>query len=194
MADSTRPAPERDEPADELAADATPTNDTPELTPEGAELAREDLVDPPDDVAVALDETDAEELLDAEEVVDETPDKGDPEDVVIDDEDQLDKPTDVARQAKSARPKPVQRNLTVAPVKKSKPTPKQSDAKIVERKRTTPPQFVRQSAGELKKVVWPTRATLGQYFLVVLVFVTFIMFFVAGLDALFGWLMLLWLS
>ena len=45
-----------------------------------------------------------------------------------------------------------------------------------------------------KKVVWPTRATLGQYFLVVLVFVTFIMFFVAGLDALFGWLMLLWLS
>lgn len=194
MADSTKPTPERDEPADELTTDPTPADDTPEFTPEGADLAREDLADPPGEVEVAPDETEAEELLDSVEVIDETPDAGDPDDVEIDDEEQLDEATAEAAKARSSRPKPVKRNQTVAPVKKAKPTPKQSTTKVVERKRTTPAQFVRQSAGELKKVVWPTAGTLRQYFLVVLVFVTFIMFFVAGLDALFGWLLLLWLS
>ncbi|MGI5950726.1 MAG: preprotein translocase subunit SecE [Brooklawnia sp.] len=183
MADSNKPTPESDEAAAERA---------PDVTPQGPELAREDLPDPAGEVKVAPGETEAEELLDAVEVVDETPDSGDPEDVVIDDADQLSEATTAARRARSA--KPVKRNLTVAPVKKSKPTPRQSEARVVERKRTTPAMFVRQSVGELKKVVWPTAGTLRQYFIVVLVFVTFIMFFVAGLDALFGWLMLLWLS
>lgn len=191
MADSNKPTPESDEAAAERAPDVTPQG--PEDSPAGPELAREGLPDPAGEVEVAPDETEAEELLDADDVVDETPDSGDPEDVVIDDADQLSEATTAARRARSA--KPVKRNLTVAPVKKSKPTPKQSEARVVvERKRTTPAMFVRQSVGELKKVVWPTAGTLRQYFIVVLVFVTFIMFFVAGLDALFGWLMLLWLS
>ena len=54
--------------------------------------------------------------------------------------------------------------------------------------------YLEQAIGELKKVVWPTAATTRQYFVVVLVFVLFIMAFVAGLDALFGWLLLLWLA
>ena len=46
--------------------------------------------------------------------------------------------------------------------------------------------------GELKKVVWPTGEQTGQYFVVVLVFVLFIMAVVAGLD--FGLTrLLLWL-
>ena len=43
-------------------------------------------------------------------------------------------------------------------------------------------------------MVWPSGATTRQYFFVVLVFVLFIMLIVAGLDALFGWLLLLWLG
>ena len=51
-------------------------------------------------------------------------------------------------------------------------------------------KFFRDTKSELKKVVWPTGDQLWRYFVVVLVFVLFIMFFVAGLDALFGWLLL----
>ncbi len=93
-----------------------------------------------------------------------------------------------------AKPKPVKRNQTVAPVKKTKPTRKQSEATRTEHKRTTPVQFTKQAIGELKKVVWPTASTTRQYFIVVLIFVLFIMAFIAGLDAFFGWLLLLWLS
>ena len=79
-------------------------------------------------------------------------------------------------------------------LRKARPTPKREDAHAPARKRTTPVQFVRQSVGELRKVVWPSGATTRQYFFVVLVFVLFIMLIVAGLDALFGWLLLLWLG
>ncbi|NLA28921.1 MAG: preprotein translocase subunit SecE [Propionibacterium sp.] len=79
-------------------------------------------------------------------------------------------------------------------MKKTKPTRKQSEATRTEHKRTTPVQFTKQAIGELKKVVWPTASTTRQYFIVVLIFVLFIMAFIAGLDAFFGWLLLLWLS
>lgn len=49
-------------------------------------------------------------------------------------------------------------------------------------KRTTPVQFVRESIGELKRVVWPTAAQLRQYFVVVLVFVVLIIAYVSLLD------------
>ena len=193
--------------ADDTVLDATELtiDDAPELisdeaiddalTPDGAELTDVDLVDPPGEVEVAADETEAEELLEADDEIDDTPDKADPEDIEIADEEQLEEATAVARVAKSTKPKPIKRNQTVAPVRKSKPTPKRDDAhNTVVAKRTTPVQFVKQSAGELKKVVWPSASTTQQYFFVVLVFVLFVMFFVAGLDALFGWLLLLWLG
>ncbi len=52
--------------------------------------------------------------------------------------------------------------------------------------RTSPITFYRQVIAELKKVVWPTRPQVVNYFWVVLVFVLIMMAFVAGLDFGFG--------
>ncbi len=48
-------------------------------------------------------------------------------------------------------------------------------------------EFSRQSAAELRKVIWPTGDQLRQYFVVVLIFVLFIITFVGLLDLFFGW-------
>lgn len=53
-------------------------------------------------------------------------------------------------------------------------------------KRTPPLTFIRQVAAELRKVVWPTRPQVVQYFFVVLFFVLFMMALIAGLDYIFG--------
>ena len=52
--------------------------------------------------------------------------------------------------------------------------------------RTTPVRFVRQSIGELRKVVYPTGQQLINYFIVVLVFVLFVIAYVSLLDLGFG--------
>jgi preprotein translocase subunit SecE len=52
--------------------------------------------------------------------------------------------------------------------------------------RTSPVTFLRQVIAELRKVVWPTRPMVVNYFFVVLVFVVVMMAFVAGLDFGFG--------
>ena len=46
--------------------------------------------------------------------------------------------------------------------------------------------FYRQVVAELRKVIWPSRQQLVTYTLVVLVFVSFMVALVAGLDFLFG--------
>jgi preprotein translocase subunit SecE len=52
-----------------------------------------------------------------------------------------------------------------------------------ERKKRTPPrQFLREVRTELKKVAWPTRGEVITYTVVVLVSVTFVTFYVFGLD------------
>ena len=56
----------------------------------------------------------------------------------------------------------------------------------VKRERTTPIRFVRQSIGELRKVVYPTGQQLINYFIVVLVFVLFVIAYVSLLDLGFG--------
>ena len=71
--------------------------------------------------------------------------------------------------------------------KKGQATPKQRAGGVRTQKRTTPAQFVRESAGELRKVVWPTSSQLRQYFVVVLVFVLLVILYVSALDLLFGW-------
>lgn len=53
-------------------------------------------------------------------------------------------------------------------------------------KRTAPLTFYRQVVAELRKVVWPTRPQVVNYFFVVLFFVLIMMAFVATLDFLFG--------
>ena len=82
-----------------------------------------------------------------------------------------------ARSGSSVRP----RGAAVTPRPKGAPTARRDSAPARER-RTTPPQFVRQSVGELRKVVYPTGAQLGNYFVVVLVFVLFIIAFVSLID------------
>ncbi len=52
--------------------------------------------------------------------------------------------------------------------------------------RTSPITFYRQVVAELRKVVWPTRPQVVNYFWVVLVFVLIMMAIVAGLDYGFG--------
>jgi preprotein translocase subunit SecE len=75
-------------------------------------------------------------------------------------------------------------------VRKTKPTPKRDQSGQAEHHATTPAQFVRQSIGELRKVVWPSGETVRQYWIVVLVFVAFIMAFVSLLDYGLGQLLL----
>ena len=57
---------------------------------------------------------------------------------------------------------------------------------LAKRERTTPLKFVRQSVGELRKVVYPTGQQLINYFVVVLVFVLFVIAYVSLLDLGFG--------
>jgi preprotein translocase subunit SecE len=57
----------------------------------------------------------------------------------------------------------------------------------VKPERTTPVKFVRQSIGELRKVVYPTGQQLINYFVVVLVFVLFVIGYVSLLDLGLGW-------
>ena len=96
------------------------------------------------------------------------------------------KASDGKSDGKEASSRPVRR-VTQAPVKKGKATKKRDETVEVSSGRTTPWGFVRQSVAELKKVVWPKGDTVGQYFLVVLIFVLVVMTIVAGLDTFFGW-------
>lgn len=152
--------------------DAHPANQDPATSDEPSD----DVVGKPADDQVDLSEAEAQ-------LADEA-------DIAASD---ADKSADAA--AKAPKSKPIKRNQTVAPVKKAKVTPKQSQAKKSrENKRATPVQFTKQAVAELAKVVWPTANASRQYFVVVLVFVLFIMAFVAGLDALFAWGLLKWLA
>lgn len=58
------------------------------------------------------------------------------------------------------------------------------------RQRTSPRQFLREVRSELRKVAWPSRKELFSYSLVVLVSVSLITAYIAGLDQLFGTLIL----
>jgi preprotein translocase subunit SecE len=71
------------------------------------------------------------------------------------------------------------------PTPKGTPTSKR-DQPAKREPRTTPAKFVRQSVGELRKVVYPTGEQLIKYFVVVLVFVLFIIAYVSVLDLAFG--------
>jgi preprotein translocase subunit SecE len=72
------------------------------------------------------------------------------------------------------------RGRTRSPTPKTSATAKRDQP--VKRERTTPLKFVRQSIGELRKVVYPTGQQLINYFIVVLVFVLFVIAYVSLLD------------
>jgi preprotein translocase subunit SecE len=54
------------------------------------------------------------------------------------------------------------------------------------RERTRPRQFLREVRGELRRVAWPSRKEVASYSVVVLVTVTLMMAYIAGLDTVFG--------
>jgi preprotein translocase subunit SecE len=83
-----------------------------------------------------------------------------------------------AAAARGSTALPAPRKAASAP--KGTPTAKR-DVEQTEQ-RTTPVAFVKQSVGELRKVVYPTGQQLGNYFVVVLVFVLFIIALVSLLD------------
>jgi preprotein translocase subunit SecE len=64
---------------------------------------------------------------------------------------------------------------------KGRPTPSQRRGPA-KKERTGPVRFVRESIGELRKVVYPTGQQVLQYFVVVLVFVLFVIAYVSLLD------------
>ena len=73
------------------------------------------------------------------------------------------------------------------PARAPKGTPTNKRDQPIKRERTTPIKFVRQSIGELRKVVYPTGQQLINYFVVVLVFVLFVIAYVSLLDLGLGW-------
>jgi preprotein translocase subunit SecE len=73
------------------------------------------------------------------------------------------------------------------PGRAPKGTPTKKRDQPVKRERTSPIKFVRQSIGELRKVVYPTGQQLINYFVVVLVFVLFVIAYVSLLDLGLGW-------
>lgn len=83
-------------------ADGQSPSSDDELAPTGEDLASGKLPDT-DDYEVVDEE--AEELTGADGEPDSTPDKGDPQDVVVDDPEQLDEAEDAARKARSSRPR-----------------------------------------------------------------------------------------
>ncbi|GAA1432800.1 hypothetical protein GCM10009616_23220 [Microlunatus lacustris] len=73
-----------------------------------------------------------------------------------------------------------------APQGKGEATPSR-DRRPEKARRTGPAGFVKESVGELRKVVYPTGQQLLNYFVVVLVFVLFVIAYVSLLDLGMGW-------
>jgi preprotein translocase subunit SecE len=93
-------------------------------------------------------------------------------------------PAGVAAAASGAKTKTARAGRT-GRAPKGAPTTKRD--RPVKPERTTPIKFVRQSIGELRKVVYPTGQQLVNYFVVVLVFVLFVIGYVSLLDLGLGW-------
>ena len=81
----------------------------------------------------------------------------------------------------------------VQPARERRPAPRTKGVatagrdRPVRQRRTTPVGFVKESVGELRKVVYPTGQQLLNYFVVVLVFVLFVIAYVSLLDLGMGW-------
>jgi preprotein translocase subunit SecE len=93
-------------------------------------------------------------------------------------------PAGVAAAAAGAKSKTARDGRTGRAPKGAPTTKRDRPAKP---ERTTPIKFVRQSIGELRKVVYPTGQQLINYFVVVLVFVLFVIAYVSLLDLGLGW-------
>jgi preprotein translocase subunit SecE len=98
-----------------------------------------------------------------------------------DDSDALE-PVPAGAVGREVRPAPERRP---APRTKGAATPSRN--RPAKQGRTGPVTFVKESVGELRKVVYPTGQQLLNYFVVVLVFVLFVIAYVSLLDLGMGW-------
>lgn len=155
---------------DKHDTDDESTNDS--AGPSGRDLANPDLPDPGDERADDVD-GDLDGIPDSGQV-DEGFDAGEDNTALA-----------AATAAASQR-----RPRASAPRKKEAATPRQSKRTAEADGRTGPVEFVRQSAAELRKVVWPTGEQVRTYFIVVVIFVVVMIGIVTGLDLGFGWLIL----
>ncbi len=69
---------------------------------------------------------------------------------------------------------------------KGRPTPSRDGRATKESPPARLIRFLREVVAELRKVIWPTRKDLVTYTIVVLVFVSFMVALVAGLDVVFA--------
>ncbi len=159
--------------------------DKDEVNPtEPSEVA--EPVDAPDDVpAASSDDADVAEPIDEVDVADEDAAEGDEvaEEPNGDSDAKVLEPAGVGATAAGTKDA-VARTGRTARTPKGSPTTKRDQP--VKRERTSPVKFVKQSIGELRKVVYPTGEQLIKYFVVVLVFVLFIIAYVSLLDLGFG--------
>jgi preprotein translocase subunit SecE len=148
-------------------------------------------------LAESEDELDENEPADDEPVEDD-PDAGEP----VDEFDEIVRDADVAETehpdgahggAKVLEPAGVGATAAGSTAAGKRPlartpkgTPTAKRDQVAKPERTTPIKFVRQSIGELRKVVYPTGQQLVNYFIVVLVFVLFVIAYVSLLDLGFG--------
>ena len=149
------------------------------------DTTRQDGDDRPEADPVADDEA----IADLEDQFDEDSSEAGAEDTDRDDD--AESASDKDSSGKKARKttKVVARKTAKAPVKKSSATRKRPEPERGEHnpyRAKNPAQFVRQSAAELKKVVWPTWGELTALFSAVLLFVLFIVAYVMLLDYGFG--------
>jgi preprotein translocase subunit SecE len=84
------------------------------------------------------------------------------------------------REAKRAQERDEQRAERQAAEAAPEPRAPEREA----RERTSPPQFLREVRGEMKKVAWPNRKEVTSYTLVVLITTIVLTLFVFGLDEL----------
>jgi len=163
-----------------VAASSTPGGAGAERPQEkGDDVADGDKVDPADEPDAEATPADAEGGVEPTnaELADQIGEAEDDESEDSSTERELVTAGSAARSAREAS----ESGSSAGQAKKGKATPKQRhDAPA--QKRTGPITFIRQSIDELRKVVYPTGSQLGNYFVVVLIFVLFIIAYVSLLD------------
>jgi preprotein translocase subunit SecE len=169
------------------AVAASAPNDSGEV---GGSPERPDLVDPEDQLEDDLVEEDPEDAEHVDEFDDIVRSSGVPH---ADDEPAELRENGEAGEAKVLEPAGVaattaggKTSAERAPARTPKGVATAKRDRPAKRERTTPAKFVRQSVGELRKVVYPTGQQLINYFIVVLVFVLFVIAYVSLLDLGFG--------
>lgn len=152
-----------------------------ELTDSSAGIDPEDGVDPEDYV-------DPEDDTDLESGADPTAD-ADPADSVDTDRTRGATPVTSGRATAGSARAAARRSGVRSGVTERKGTPTRSRETAHTEKRNVFSflgRYIREVAAELRKVIWPARSQMVTYTLVVIVFVTFMVALVAGLDVLFA--------